>query len=248
MSDPGILELQQQLAPSREPLPPQRWGFLPTEQFWNLASFTPIAVVFWLPVGFFYEWILTLGWPWWQNGLSVMVFATVWSGVVERGSRKYLARRRLRALTEGTLGEAQLVPSSAELVSSSAQPQKMPIVATREFWHYAFARLFGRARGVAFKLYEFVIFMAFFYPSALVWFGAFSLLLITSLSLGAWQRRVLRRELEAGTRAPGTAFGRGTIGGAVALLADRSSCESFLGQAASAPALQNRSPDRRCDR
>ena len=74
----------------------------------------------------------------------------------------------------------------------------MPVVATREFWHYAFARLFGRARGVAFKLYEFVFFMAFFYPSVLVWVGTFSLLVVTSLSLGAWQRRLLRRELEAG--------------------------------------------------
>ncbi|PCC69455.1 hypothetical protein SAMN02745121_08942 [Nannocystis exedens] len=180
---------------------------MPTEQFWNLASFTPIAFVFWLPLGFFYEWILTLGWPWWHNGLAFMVLATVWSGLVERGSRKYLARRRLRALTEGTLDEVQLVSSSAELVPSSAElvPQKMPVVATRGFWHYAFARLFGRARGVAFKLYEFVIFMAFFYPSALVWVGTFSLLVVTSLSLGAWQRRLLRRELEAGTQ-PGPAL------------------------------------------
>jgi hypothetical protein len=205
VTDRGALDLQQQLAPSREPLPPQRWGFLPTEQFWSFASFTPIALVFWLPAGFFYEWLVTLGWPWWQNGLAFMAVLTVWSGLVERGSRKYLARRRLRALTEGTLGEAQLIPSSAELVPSSAQPQKMPVVATREFWHYAFARLFGRARGVAFKLYELAIFMAFFYPSALVWFGAFSLLLVTSLSLGAWQRRLQRQELETGAQ-PGPAL------------------------------------------
>jgi hypothetical protein len=200
VTDRGALDLQQQLAPSRESLPPQRWGFLPTEQFWSLASFTPIVLVFWLPVGFFYEWLLTLGWPWWQNGLAVMLLATVWSGLVERGSRRHLARRRLRARTEGTPGEAQLVPSSAELDPSAVQPQKLPIVATREFWHYAFARLFGRARGIAFKLYEFTIFMAFFYPSVLVWFGAFSLLVVTSFSLGAWQRRLLRQELESGAQ------------------------------------------------
>jgi hypothetical protein len=48
-------------------------------------------------------------------------------------------------------------------------------------------------------------FMVFFYLSPLVWVGAFSLLLVISLCLGAWQRRLLRRELAAAMQ-PGQAL------------------------------------------
>ena len=195
------MELRQQLAPSRGSLPPQRWGFLPTEQFWNLAWFTPITFAFWIPGFIFYDCLVAYGGLlWWQNGLAAMAFAALWAGLVERWSRQYLARRRLRALTEGELEDAQEAP-----VPSAVEPQKLPVFPTREFWDYAFARLFGRAKGVAYTLFEFTFFMAFFYPSVLVLVGTFSLLVVISLGLGGWQRRLLRRELEAGAQ-PGPAL------------------------------------------
>lgn len=193
------MELRQ-LAPSRGPLPPQRWGFLPTEQFWHLAWFTPIMLAFWIPAFIFHDCLVLLGWPWWQNGLACMAFAILWTGLVERWSRRYLAGRRMRALTEGELDDAQEAP-----VPSPAQSRKLPVFATHEFWDYAYARLFGRARVVASRLIDFMFFMACFYPSGFVLVGAFSLLVVISLGLGAWQRRLLRRELAAGAQ-PGPAL------------------------------------------
>ncbi|MCY1070593.1 hypothetical protein OV090_37980 [Nannocystis sp. RBIL2] len=173
---------------------------MPTEQFWHLAWFTPIMLAFWIPAFIFHDCLVLLGGAWWQNGLACMAFAVLWTGLVERWSRGYLARRRMRALTEGGLEDAQEAP-----VPPPALPQKLPVFATHEFWDYAFLRLFGRARGVAARLTDFLFFMAFFYPSGLVWVGAFSLLLVISLCLGAWQRRLLRRELAAATQ-PGPAL------------------------------------------
>jgi hypothetical protein len=121
------MELRQQLAPSREPLPPQRWGFLPTEQFWHLAWFTPITFAFWIPAFIFHDCLVLLGGSWWQNGLACMAFAILWTGLVERWSRGYLARRHMRALTEGELDDAQEAP-----VLSPALPQKLPVFPTRE--------------------------------------------------------------------------------------------------------------------
>jgi hypothetical protein len=106
----------------------------------------------------------------------------------------------MRALVEGGLDDAR-----EALVSSPVEPQELPVFVAHEFWDHASARLFGRARGVASTLFEFMFFMVFFYPSGLVWVGAFSLLVVISLSLGAWQRRLLRRELEAGAQ-PGPAL------------------------------------------
>ncbi|MDC0721652.1 hypothetical protein [Nannocystis bainbridge] len=174
---------------------------MPTEQFWNLARFTPITLTFWIPGFIFYDCLVYFGGlSWWQNGLAAMAFAALWAGLVERVSRRYLARRRMRALTEGGTPDAQ-----EARVPSPAGPQKLPVFPTHEFWDYAFARLFGRAKGVASALFEFMFFMVFFYPSVSVFFGAFSLLVGISLGLGAWQRRLLRRELEADAQ-PGPAL------------------------------------------
>src|SRR5690606_34146416 len=83
------MDLRQRWTPSRGPLPPQRWGILPTEEFWSLAALTPISFVFWLAALFFYDWLVSFGLPWWQNGLGCMVFAAVWAGLMERWSRKF---------------------------------------------------------------------------------------------------------------------------------------------------------------
>ncbi|WP_434418166.1 hypothetical protein [Nannocystis pusilla] len=181
---------------------------MPTEQFWHLAWFTPIMVAFWIPAFIFHDCLVLLGGSWWQNGLACMAFAILWTGLVERWSRGYLARRRMRALTEGELDDAQEAP-----VPSPAQSQKLPVFATDEFWDYAFSRLFGRASGVATALFQFIFFMACFYPSGFVLVGTFSLLVVISLCLGVWQRRLLRRELAAGTK-PGPALAEASGAGA----------------------------------
>lgn len=192
------MDLRQQITPSRGPLPPQRWGFLPTEQFWSLASLTPISFIFWLGAVVFFDWLVSFGWMWWQNALGCMVFIAAWAGLVERWSRKYLMRQRLRALRapEGRLGEAQ-----GELVASREVQRGLPVFATAEFWDYAFKRWFGRARGAASMLFELAFFMAAFYPSWRVFFGSLSLLIGISLGLGWWQRRLIRSQLEAGAQA-----------------------------------------------
>lgn len=198
MTPRGTVDAQQQIAPSRGPLPAQRWGLLPTEQFWALASFTPISLIFWIGAAFFYEGLLSLGWAWWQNGLGCLVFTAVWAGLVERWSRKYLVRRHLRALQapDGPLDEAW-----GELIPSPAPPRTPRIFATVDFWDYAFERWFGRAKGVASMLFEFVFFMAVFYPSWQVFVGSFALLVGMSLGLRWWQRHLLKQELEAGAQA-----------------------------------------------
>lgn len=71
-------------------------------------------------------------------------------------------------------------------------------VPTHAFWDYAFARWFGRAKGIASMLFQFIFFMVAFYPSLAVFVGSFSLLVAISLGLGWWQRRLLRAQLGAG--------------------------------------------------
>ena len=198
MTPRGTVDLRQQITPAREPLPPQRWGVLPTEQFWSLASLTPISFIFWLGAVVFFDWLVSLGWMWWQNALGCMVFVAAWAGVVERWSRKYFMRQRLRALRapEGQLGEAR-----GELVPLREAQRGLPVFATADFWDYRFKRWFGRAKGVASMLFEFAFFMAAFYPSWRVFFGSLLLLIGISLGLGWWQRRLIHSQLEAGAQA-----------------------------------------------
>ncbi|WP_434422269.1 hypothetical protein [Nannocystis pusilla] len=160
---------------------------MPTQPFWSLAALTPVSFAFWFPAVVFYDWLRTLGLPWWQNGLGCMVFMAVWAGLVERWSRRYFVRRYRCVLRSSEF------PSEApgSLAPASEPQRKPPIVATAEFWDYAFARLFGWAKGIAAMLFEFVFFL--------------------SLALGWWQRRLLRSHLE-GARA-----GKALAGGAMAV-------------------------------
>lgn len=189
------MELLQRLTPARGPLPPQRWGFLPTEPFWRLAALTPpISVVFWLGAFAFCGGLVSLGLPWWQTGLGCLVFTVGWAGLVERWSREYFVRLRARAprSPEGQLREAQ-----SELVPAPEPQRGLPLVATSEFWDYAFERLFGRGKTIAYVAFNVVFFMAAFYPSWLVVLGSLSVLVAISFALGWWQRRLLRAQLEA---------------------------------------------------
>lgn len=211
------VELQQRLTSSRPPLPAQRWGFLPTRPFWNLAALTPVSFAFWFPAVVFYDWLRTLGLPWWQNGLGCMVVMAVWAGLVERWSRRYFVRRYRCVLRSSD------VPSEApgSLAPASDPQRKPPIVATAEFWDYAFARLFGWAKGIAAMLFEFVFFMSAFYPSWRVVLGAFLVVAAMSLALGWWQRRLLRSHLE------GAGAGKALAGGAMAVSSGRGPSEGL---------------------
>lgn len=190
------------MIPSREPLPPQRWGFLPTEPFWNLAALTPISFVFWVVAIVIYDGIASFGWAWWVNGLGFMVLAAVWAGLLERWSRRYFARLQRRALTSP---DCQLGEVRNELVPAGSPQRRLPIVATREFWDFAFERLFGRGKVVASMLFEFIFFMAAFYPSWQVFLGSFLVLVAISLGLGWWQRRLIRAQLETAQAGPALA-------------------------------------------
>jgi membrane protein implicated in regulation of membrane protease activity len=190
----------QRLTPARGPLPPQRWGFLPTEQFWRLAALTPpISVVFWLGAFAICNGLLSIGLPWWQNGLGCLVFTALWAGLVERWSRGYLVRRRARALSEP---EGQRHEARSDLVPTQEPQRGLPVVATSEFWDYAFERLFGRGKTVAYVVFSALFFMAAFYPSWLVVLGSISVVVAISLGLGWWQRRLLRSQLEGDQTGP----------------------------------------------
>lgn len=199
MTSQEPVDLLQRLTPACEPLPPQRWGFLPTEQFWSLAALTPISAAFWFVALFFYDRLCSFGLPWWQNGLGFAVFTAVWAGFLERWSRRYFAHRLRRALSsmEWPFNEAPI-----ELVPTDEPQRRLPVFATPEFWDYAFARLFGRAKLVASMLFEFVFYMAAFYPSWRVFSGSILVLLSISLGLGWWQRRLIRAQLEGPRTGP----------------------------------------------
>ena len=62
-------------------LPAQRWGFMPTDQFWQLAAFMPITFIC------FNLFALV----WWQQALGFSIFYAIWGGLVERyGSATWL--------------------------------------------------------------------------------------------------------------------------------------------------------------
>lgn len=84
--------------PLKAPLPPQRFGFLPTQEFWELAFYTPlgalsgmgylclvaaIGYLLGIPIGSF---------AWWHHVLFAFTLSEVWSGIFELGCRRVLRR------------------------------------------------------------------------------------------------------------------------------------------------------------
>src|SRR5690606_7692058 len=119
-------------------------------------------------------WLHSFGWVWWQNAIAFLAFWGVWGGSVERWSRKYLARRRRRLRAPPLVlpddapaggSAAALSPLERALVPSQEPPRRLPIVATAEFWDYAFERLFGRVAGAAHIIFDLAVFMTFCYPA-----------------------------------------------------------------------------------
>ncbi|MDC0717824.1 hypothetical protein [Nannocystis bainbridge] len=231
----------QRITPYR-PLPPQRWGFLATNQFWSRAWLTPISIVFWAGAAVFFSLFDLFALVWWQQALGFLAFYGVWGGLVERYSRKYLARQRVRALAgprtdppEGPADAAaettsRALPEPPDASSRALVPSREPrpepsLVATAETWDDGYERLFGRGAAVAQLVSNVAFGLAIFYPSWPVKLLAFLALLVTSLGLGLWQRR---RAMPAGGEVPPEALETGAgapnaeLGGAGSNTAGRS--------------------------
>ncbi|MBZ5713693.1 hypothetical protein [Nannocystis pusilla] len=207
------------LSPLDKPLPPQPWGFLATNNFWSRALLTPIAIIFWAGAAVFFTCSNFFALVWWQQALGLMVFFSVWGGLVERWSRKYLARRRTllfaghSAALDAAPAEARAAPrgprdlldeAPRELVPSREARSEWPIVPTAEFWDYAFERLFGRAAGVANLAFDLAVILALSYPTWTPTIVVTLVMVVLSIWFGVWQRRLLL-QFEAGAR-PGLAL------------------------------------------
>ncbi|MFY0539814.1 hypothetical protein [Nannocystis pusilla] len=203
------------IAPYR-PLPPQRWGFLPTNRFWYHASLTPISLVFWAGAAVFFTFFDLFALVWWQQSLGWMVFWWVWAGLVERYTRRYLARRR-RALasprtdsSEGLenatveapagermpLVEPHGLPSPAHVAPRTLE-SRLALVQEVESWDLAYEKLFGRGAGVAQFAFNLAFGLALFHPSWLVKLLGILALLAAARGVGSWERRGLGRERAA---------------------------------------------------
>jgi len=88
--------------PLKGPLPPQRFGFLPTKEFWELAMYTPfwpLSVVGYICLLAALAYVLGVSvsdFMWWHHVLLAIVLTDIWSGIFERCCRGVL-RRRSRA-------------------------------------------------------------------------------------------------------------------------------------------------------
>ncbi|MBZ5709752.1 hypothetical protein [Nannocystis pusilla] len=203
-------------------------GFLPTSQFWHHAALTPISIVFWVGAAVVFTFFDFFALVWWQQSLVWMVFWWVWAGLVERYTRRYLARRRMRALAgprtdppEG-LEDATVVappsgltpvPEPPDLPSHAYAPSRTPgsrlvLVQRVESWDLAYERLFGRGAGAAQFAFNLAFGLAIFYPSWIVKLLGILSLLGAARCVGSWERRSLGRE--QGALPPSSRPGRPT--------------------------------------
>lgn len=198
----------QKIAPYR-PLPPQRWGFLPTNQFWHHAMLTPISLIFWAGAAVFFVFFDLFALVWWQQSLAWMVFWWVWAGLVERYVRRYLARRQVRALADPRTdvperladadGEAPaggltplpepLGPPSRAPVPSRAPGARLAFVQRVDSWDLVYERLFGRGGEVAQFAFNLAFGLAIFHPSWFVKLLGILALLGAARGVGSWERR-----------------------------------------------------------
>ncbi|PCC69877.1 hypothetical protein SAMN02745121_08187 [Nannocystis exedens] len=196
------------IAPYR-PLPPQRWGLLPTDQFWSHAALTPISLIFWAGAAVFFTFFDLFALVWWQQALAWMVFWWVWAGLVERFTRRFLASRRVRALASprtdmpvGLEEAAVEAPTDgptalSEPLSAPSQPpvtartpgSRLVLVQRAESWELAYERLFGRGAGVAQFAFNLAFGLAIFHPSWFVKLLGILAFLGAARGVGAWERR-----------------------------------------------------------
>lgn len=190
----------QELAAYR-PLPPQRWGFLPTSEFWHFAMLTPISLIFWAGWAVFFTLFDVFALAWWQQALAFMGFYSLWAGLVERYARRHLARRRARALAsprdESATVEAPTnepaplatSPAATALAPAQAPASRLALVQRAESWDLALAQRFGRGAAVASFAFNLAFGLAIFHPSWSVKLLAVLALLAAARGVGAWERR-----------------------------------------------------------
>jgi hypothetical protein len=93
--------------PLKAPLPPQRLGFLPTQEFWELAMYTPfwpLCLVGYICLIEALAYLLGVsGFTWWQHVLLAIALTEIWTGIVEFCCRRFfrLVVRQRRALAAG---------------------------------------------------------------------------------------------------------------------------------------------------
>lgn len=173
MSDLAIVDTK--------PLPPQRWGLLPTRQFWARAWLTPIALVYWLGYIGFFSLAESLQSNWWQTALGVCIFHALWGGLVERLCRRRLARRAANLL-EATAA-APAFPMTG-LPSRRDAPEF-----SVDDWEAFVARIFGRGADAVQTLAAVGLCLLFFYPG---WPG--KLVAVAAMLASTWiARTCLRR-------------------------------------------------------
>lgn len=187
----------QEIAPYR-PLPPQRWGFLPTNEFWHHAALTPISLIFWAGWAVFFGFFDFFALAWWQRPLVWMIFWWVWAGLVERCVRRYLARQQSRALvspqTEPAMGREEAsvaAPAEERALVRPGLPlrARLGLGQRVESLDLAFAQVFGRGAGAAQLAFTLAFGLAIFYPSW--WVKLLGVLAFVGVGLwvGAWERR-----------------------------------------------------------
>lgn len=181
-----------QLIPYNQPLPPQRWGILPTNQFWAHAFLTTAGLALWGGLSVYVVLANAFGLSWWSAALGFMVFYSGWGGLLERWTRRALVARRRQLLLE----ELNQTGTLNSILAPAVPPKMPPLGASPEFRDFAYHRLFGRgsffvqcAQNIGFTLLV-------FYPSWTAFGLAMILLFGESIALGRWERRMRRtREL-----------------------------------------------------
>lgn len=193
-----------QIAPYKL-LPPQRWGFLPTNDFWHHAALTPISLIFWAGVAVFFSFVDFFAFAWWQQPFVWMTVWWVWAGLVERYTRRYLARRQMQALAapradpQEPLTEPPGPPSRAP-VPSRTTGSSWALVQRAESWDLAYESLFGRGAKIARIAFDLAFGLAIFHPSWIVKLLGFLALLAAARGVGSWERR---QAMAAGESASG---------------------------------------------
>jgi len=154
------------------PLPPQPWGWLPTDQFWARALLTPIALIFWLPFfAFIFPLTLHFNVAWWQTALGFYLYHQLWGGLVERLARKRLAQRHRRML----VADAGIESSSTEGV-----PAPVSRLSGLDDYEDFMTRWFGRYDRLVHHVVNLAFLVFIFYPGW--WTKALGVLWIIGLT------------------------------------------------------------------
>lgn len=186
------------------PLPPQPWGWLPTDQFWARAFLTPISLIFWLPLAFIFPLTLHFNVAWWQTALGFHLYHQLWGGLVERLARRRLAQRYRRMLV-----------ADADIESSSTEeaPAAVSRLSGLDEYEHFMTRWFGRYDRLVHHVFHLAFLVFMFYPGW--WTKALGVLWIlgfTKLVRASARRQRLKSRVDPVLPAEPTARGVGSVG------------------------------------